>query len=120
MQHYSNFVTPPDFVTDDKPSILIIDADWVDVESVALWCKTAPVDLNIYIYVDIMLDEVWLAETLNRVQTIIVNMDSSPVDHIKRELIKGPDTWYYNSQPFLGNKNKILKPIDYFLKQYGG
>jgi hypothetical protein len=118
-QNYSNFVTPPDFVKEDNPSILIVDADWVDIETVALWCKTAPANLNIYIYSDIMLDEVWLAQSINRVGTIIVNMQSSAVDHIKKDLIKGPNTWYYGDMNFLGNDRKLQKPIDWFIKHYG-
>lgn len=118
-QNYSNFVTPPDYVKESNPSILIVDADWVDIESVALWCKTAPLNLNIYIYSDIMLDELWLAGAINQVDTIILNMQSTVVDQIKRDLIKGPHTWYYGDANFLGNDRKITKPIDWFLKTYG-
>ena len=119
MQAYSNFVTPPDFVTDEFPSVLIIDADWMEIENIALWCKTAPVNLNIYIYSDIMPDEEWLAGAINSVDTIILNTQKSAVDHIKNQLIKGPKTWYYGDQTFLANDRKLNTPLDYFVKTYG-
>lgn len=119
MQAYSNFVTPPDFVNDEFPSVLIIDADWMDIENIALWCKTAPVNLNIYIYSDIMLDEEWLAGAINSVDIIILNTQKSAVDHIKNQLLKGPKTWYYGEHTFLANDRKLNTPLDYFVKTYG-
>lgn len=118
-QPYSNFITPPDFVEDSFPSILIIDADWVDIESVALWCKTSPLNLNVYVYSDIMLDEVWLGNAINRVDTIIMNTQTSAVDHVKRQLLKSPRTWYYGDKHFLGNDQQLNKPLDWFVKNYG-
>lgn len=118
-QNYSNFVTPPSFVDDQFPSVLIIDADWNDIDNLALWCKTAPVNLNIYIYSDIMLDEIWLARAINSVETIIMNTANSAVDHVKKELLKAPNVWYYGDKSFLANKQKIENPIEYFIKTYG-
>jgi len=119
MEYYSNFITPPDFVDNKLHSILIVDADWNDIESIALWCKTAPVSLNVYIYSDIMLDEEWLIQAMNLAQTIVVNMAPSAVDHIKKQMIKAEKTWYYGEMNFLGNTRKVNLPIDYFVKTYG-
>jgi hypothetical protein len=118
-QHYSNFVTPPDFVDDNFPSVLIIDADWNDIDTLALWCKTAPLNLNVYIYSDIMLDEIWLAQAINSVDTIILNTANSAVDHIKKQLLKAPNVYYYGNKSFLANKQKIESPMDFFIKNYG-
>lgn len=116
---YSNFITPPSSVTDDFPSVLIIDADWNDIDSVAIWCKTASVSLNIYLYSDIMLDEIWLAESINKADNIIMNIAPSAVDHIKRELVKAPNVWYYGDKTFLGNDRKIAGVMDWFITRYG-
>lgn len=118
-QHYSNFVTPPDFVDDEFPSVLIIDADWNDIDNLALWCKTAPVNLNIYIYSDIMLNETWLAQAINTVDTIIMNTANSAVDHVKNQLLKAQNVWYYGDKSFLANKQKLQAPLDYFINTYG-
>jgi hypothetical protein len=115
MQAYSNFITPPDFVKDDFPTVLIIDADWNHIDNIALWCKTAPVSLNVYIYIDIMLDEEWLVHAINQSQTIIVNMEPSAVDHIKKQLLKADNVWYYGPNTFLGNPRKIQNPLDWFV-----
>jgi hypothetical protein len=115
MQAYSNFITPPDFVKDDFPTVLIIDADWNHIDSIALWCKTAPVSLNIYIYIDIMLDEEWLVNAINQSKTIIMNTESSAIDHIKKQLLKADNVWYYGPHTFLGNPRKIQNPLDWFV-----
>ena len=119
MQHYSNFVTPPDFVNDEFHTVLLIDLDWVHVDELSIWCKTAPVNLNIYIYQDIMLNEAWLADAINRANTIIMNTDGSAVDHIKNQLIKASNVWYYGDKKFLGNQQKIDNPLDWFVRNYG-
>jgi hypothetical protein len=118
-QPYSNFITPPSFVEDQFPSILIVDADWVDIDSLAQWCKTADISLNIYVYVDVMLNEEWLAHAINRAENIIINLESSAVDHIKKQLIKAPNVWYYGDKTFLGNNRKLSGMMDYFVRTYG-
>jgi hypothetical protein len=118
-QPYSNFITPPSFVEDQFPSVLIVDADWNDIDGLAIWCKTAPVSLNIYLYSDIMLDEEWLVQAINRAENIIINLDSSAVDHIKKQLIKAPNVWYYGDKTFLGNNRKLSGVMDYFARTYG-
>ena len=119
MKLYSNFVTPPDFVADQFPTILLIDLDWVHVDQLAIWCKSAPLNLNIYIYQDIMLNEAWLMDAINRSQTIIMNTAESAIDHVKNQLIKAPNVWYYGEKKFLGNQQKIDNPLDWFIKTYG-
>ena len=119
MNHYSNFVTPPDFVEYPFPTILIIDSDWMHIDSIAIWCKTAPVNLNIYLYSDIMLNEAWLGQAINRADSIIMNIESSAIDHVKSKLLKADNVWYYGDKTFLGNSRKIDNPMDYFIKTYG-
>lgn len=116
---YSNFITPPSSVTDEFPSVLIIDADWNDIDSVAIWCKTASVSLNIYLYSDIMLDEAWLAGAINKADNVIMNIAPGAVDHIKRDLIKASNVWYYGDKTFLGNDRKIAGVMDWFITRYG-
>jgi hypothetical protein len=43
----SNFITPPDFVDDDQHTITIIDADPVDVETLAVY---VPATMNLSTY----------------------------------------------------------------------
>jgi hypothetical protein len=115
---YSNFITPPDFVDDDsRPSVIVIDAAWDDIEVLALWCKTADRSYNIYIYSDVMLDEEWLVNSINRCQYVILNTEDSDVTHIKNKLIKAPNCWYYGPKKFLANSQRINRPIDWFLQE---
>lgn len=112
---YSNFITPPDFVDTANTSVLIVDAAWDDVETLALWCKEAHQSYNIYIYSDIMLDEAWLADAINAVDVVIVNTEDSAVSHVKNQLIKAANCWYYGPKKFLGNKQRMERPIDWFM-----
>jgi hypothetical protein len=112
---YSNFVTPPDFVEDPHTSVLIIDADWADIEDIALWCKTAPKSYNIYIYSDIMMDEIWLAHAINSVNIVVLNTEDSAVKDIKTQLLQAGNVWYYGEHTFRGNKQKLGKPIEWFI-----
>ena len=115
MEQYSNFITPPDHSEDPHINVLLIDADWLEVEAVAMWCKTANRSYNVYLYSDIMLDEEWLALTINRMDHIIVNMADSAISQVKGQLLKGTHTWYYGPRTFLGNKQKIERPLDWFI-----
>ena len=115
MENYSNFITPPDFVDEQHTSVLIIDSDWTDIETLAMWCKTAPKSYNIYIYSDIMLDEEWLASAINSVNCVIVNTEDSAVTRVKNQLIKADNCWYYGPKKFLANPRQIKKPMEWFI-----
>jgi len=113
---YSNFITPPDFVADELPTVLIVDADWNDVETIAMFCKATPHQFNVYLYTDIMLDEEWLNKAISLAHAIIINTQESACTKIKNQLLKDPRTWYYGPQKFLANSNKISSPLEFFSK----
>ena len=57
---YSNFITPPDIVDDDKHSILLIDVAQDDVLKIAAWCSQSTKEYNVYLYNCEMNDKDWL------------------------------------------------------------
>lgn len=116
---YCNFLTPPSNTKDKFSSVIIIDADWNDVDSVAIWCKTASVCLNIYLYHENMLDEPWLINAVNISDHLIINTCASSIDHIKKPLLKTPHAWYYGKENFLGNSQRVTGVLDWFVKHHG-
>ena len=112
---HSNIVTPPDFVEENETSVLLVDVQWTDVEDVALWCKTAPKSYDIYIYQDIMLDPEWLIQSVNRVKVVIMNMETSAISDIKKDLLRTPKVHYYGIDKFLSNPQHLGKPLDWFI-----
>ena len=113
---HSNFVTPPDFVDNDLPTVFLIDASWDDVENLALFCQTSKHCYNVYLYNDIMFDEEWFEEAARRSQTIIMNSEKSGCTPQKNKLLKDSRTWYYGPNHYLGNNQQLKSPIDYFIK----
>jgi hypothetical protein len=113
---YSNFITPPDFVDEPLPTVLVIDADWNDVETLALYCQSAKDSYNVYLYSDIMMEEEWLRKAIDVAHVIILNSAESACTKIKNQLIKDPRTWYYGPHKYLANPQRIESPIDFFNK----
>lgn len=113
---YSNFITPPDFVNEPKHNVLIMDASWDDVESLAIWCQNADVYFNVYIYEDIMADEEWLMKAAQIVDAIIVNSRDGSADATKGLLLKMDKVFYYGPKNYLRRDNQLTHPIDYFVK----
>lgn len=114
-EHHSNIITPPDHVHENVTSILIVDADWADVENVALWCKTAAKTYDIYVYQDIMMDVEWLMQSINNVTLIILNMAESSISDVKKKLLSAGNVYYYGVPPFLANPRHLQKPLDWFI-----
>jgi len=115
-QMQSNFVTPPDFVDNTNPNVLVIDADWEDVENVALWAQHSVANYNVYLYTDIMLDDAWLDRAIEQAHVIIVNTAPSDCSPRKNQLISDTRTWYYGPREFLGNPRQLSTPLDFFIQ----
>jgi hypothetical protein len=113
---HSNFITPPDLVDNDLPTVLMIDAAWDDVENIALFCQNSKRCYNVYLYTDIMFDAEWLGDAVKRAHAIILNSAESGCTQDKNRLLKDPRTWYYGPNNYLGNTNQLRNPIDFFIK----
>jgi hypothetical protein len=113
----SNFITPPDFVDDDLHTVTIIDADPVDVETLAVLCSGHNESFNVYLYKADMNNNKWLEDAVNRSHAIIVNTEESELSGIKDRLCTKPNSYYYGSKNFLGNPNRINNVLDYFYQR---
>ena len=113
---HSNFITPPDFIENDLPTVLVVDASWDDVEILALYCQTSNYVYNIYLYQDIMFDLEWLNQAAERAHAIVMNSESSGCTQEKNKFLKDSITWYYGPNRYLGNSNQLPSLIDFFIK----
>jgi hypothetical protein len=115
---YSNIVTPPDFVEEDKHTVLIIDADAEHIHSIGTFLKNSDDYFNIYLYHTEMGNEPWFAEARNRADALIVNTEKNTFSTIKDILAELPNAYYYGPKKFLKNNNQLINPVDYFTNQY--
>lgn len=114
---HSNFITPPDFVNDDNYSVLVIDATWDEVETIALWCQSASNQCyNVYLYNDLMDDREWLSQAISCSNAIVMNTVESNCQEVKNTLVKDSRMWYYGPSRYLANTNRLEKPLDFFVQ----
>jgi hypothetical protein len=115
-EQFSNIITPPDFINSRALSITMIDPEMTEVEDVAFFLKTATETFNVYVYRSEMDNEEWLTEVVTKSTAVVVNTVNTSCSKIKDKLAVNPKTYYYGPKNFLMNKNRIEKPIDYFIQ----
>lgn len=114
---YSNFITPPDTLEEEERlSILIIDAEWPELEAMALFCKESKKFYNIHVYRAEMDNELWLVEQAEKSAVVVINTAETSISSIKDRLVEQPNACYYGPKNFLFNNRKVQAPVDY-LKQ---
>jgi hypothetical protein len=114
-EEFSNIITPPDFVKNKQHSVVIVDPEWTEVEDVAFYLKTSKRAYNVYVYRSEMNNEEWLSKVKAKTLHIIVNTINNDGSTVKDKLAVSKNAFYYGPKNFLMNKNKIEKPIDYFI-----
>lgn len=117
-QEYSNFITPPDFVNEKKHTVFIMDADWNEVENIALWCQNVDTYFNVYLYEDIMCEEEWAVKAVELADAIIINSRNGTADAMKGLFLKLDKVWYYGQKNYLRTDNRLDSPLDYFVQYH--
>jgi chlorite dismutase len=113
---YSNFISPPDFVSgNENHRVLIIDAEKETIADLALICKSAGSDFDIYVYDTDMDDLGWLQEAFNRSNVAMINTKPTALSPIKDRLTEHPKSYYYGPKNFLNQLKKIDAPQQYFV-----
>lgn len=111
---YSNIVTPPDLVTDSKHTVLLIDAESDDVNSLGLYLKQSTAAFNVYLYNQSMGNLEWMALVGDRAHAIVVNSVENGFSEVKEKLIDLPNCYYYGPKSFNTSTRQITTPLDYF------
>jgi hypothetical protein len=113
----TNFITPPDFVDEPNHSVLLIDVDPVDVETLAFLCAGHDEAFNVYLYRTEFDDIAWLTKAASQVDAIIINTEDSTLSSTKDLLIGLPKTYYYGPKTFLNEDRKYTNVLDYFIQR---
>jgi hypothetical protein len=114
---HCNFITPPDLAPEALPSVLLIDADWTDIEAIALWYKNGTLETcyNVFLYQDSMWEPDWLNSVADYADVIIVNTEDSAITNSKMKYINRDSTWYYGPVKFKGSNRQLETPLDWFV-----
>ena len=111
---YSNFVTPPDTVTDIKHTVLVVNAEQADITALAMFCKASAVYFNIYFYNTHMQDTEWFERVLAMADAVILNADYELADQNPR-LLAMKKAWYYGKQADGAQARLCGTVLDYFV-----
>ena len=116
MSGYSNFITPPDVINEEKHNVLLIDAGEEQVQTIAEWCQQANSEFNVYVAEASMLPAVdWLKQVVQTADAIIVNTVPNQLSPAKDRLAELHKSWYYGPKRFLGNNKTVTGPLEYFI-----
>ncbi len=110
---YSNFITPPDFVNEDKHTVTVIDATETDIELLTKIAKVTNEDYNIYLYNSNMQDLEWLSTAMDRSDSVIVNLDIFS----DLNICNNSKTYYYGQKILLSPAQKVISVAHYFYQR---
>ena len=109
----SNLVTPPDFVSNDLTSVLLVDPDQPDLDAVIRFCQYSDQMYNVYTYTPNMDNITWLQQAVDACDTVIVNARLEEFKH----LCLLDKTYYYGDRFYLENPRKLQDPLHFFAAQ---
>lgn len=117
-ESFSNIITPPDFINSNDHTVLLIDPEWHEIETLALFLNTAKEAFTIYTYREEMNDQVWLDRALQKSSAVIVNTINNNISTLKDRLVCNKEftVYFYGDKNFLMNNKKINSPIEYFVR----
>ena len=113
----TNFITPPDYVEDNQHTVLLIDADVADVETLAHLCAGHDESFNVYLYKEDMNNVEWMQDVAYRADTIIINTEENALTPLKDGLVDQLKSHHYGPKNFLGNDRKLINIYEYFVNR---
>lgn len=113
----TNFITPPDFVEDPNFTIVLIDVDPADVETLAFLCAGHDESFNVYLYKEDMNDLLYLNSCVDRSDAVIINTVENGLSPTKDLLADLPKAHHYGPKRFLNNARNYENVFDYFIQR---
>ncbi len=110
---YSNYITPPDFVSEVKHTVTIVDALVDEIETLCKITENSNEDFNIYLYRSEMNNQAWLDQAVEKSEAVIINLNNSK----QFDLCKRSNAYYYGPAVFLSPAIKINSLFEYFQKR---
>lgn len=115
METNSKFITIPDLVEKDYHTILLIDAEWSDIENVSFFCKSCETDFTIYLYQAYENNKEWLLEAYSRADITLINNANTKLNLFFNKLLDDKNSFYFGNK-IEGKSNYYKNPIDYFVE----
>lgn len=107
----AKFISAPDKLpTNDRRKLLIVDADWRDIEALGLLCMTQNVELDFFLYGPTAIDKEWLSNASEAATVIIVNNKDDTDRHIEEK--KGINSLGKKVLSFGAHGDKYAAPLD--------
>ena len=113
----ARFITAPDRLPVADPEeihtkILIVDANWRDIEAIAFLCMTRQVKYDFYLFGPTSIDLKWLDNAVDEADSILINGTNTGRHlDIKETLGK------LKKSIVLGEGNILKLPMDFIVKQ---
>ena len=108
----SNLITPPDIVNNGLHSVILIDPEQDEVDTIIKFCQHSEQAYNIYVYTPNMDNLEWLARAVNASQAAIINTRSDDY----KDLWLLDKTYHYGTRIIVENPKKLVDPVHYFAK----
>lgn len=102
IQDNSRFITYPSTVEkSNNHTVILIDADVIDIENIGLFLKTSVQNFDVYLYKGDLDDLEWLSHISQSADHILIN-DSSQVA--------------VTDATRVGKNQQLTNPLDYFIR----
>jgi hypothetical protein len=116
MSNTTNFITPPDFVDEPNHTILLIDVDPVDVETLAFLCGSHNESFNVYLYKEDLNNISWLEEAAAKAETIIINSIENGLSELKEIYAARISSYHYGPVQYNTQRNHRTV-LDFFVNR---
>lgn len=107
---HSNFITPPDFVDEDLPNVVIVNATDEQIELLAHMCANNDEQYNMYLYHSGMKDTDWLKSAIERSSAVILHTIDPELDAV----CFTDKTYYYGERAIISDAKEVSSPLHYF------
>lgn len=109
---YSNFITPPDFVTDKLHTVTVVDGTLDEIELLGRMCQGSNEMYNIYLYRAEMNNVHWLEQAVDRSDAVIINTDCYQL--YTDYLCAQEKAFYYGPRTFVSKATQVDTVFQYF------
>lgn len=115
MANNSKFITVPDIIPKEHHTVLMIDSDWEDIETVAYFCKSCQEDFTIYLYQAFENNKEWLMDAFANCDTVLINNVEGKLSAFLNKMLSDPHAFYFGEK-IEGKDNFYNNPVEYFIE----
>ena len=111
----AKFITAPDRIStpSDRLKVLLIDAEWKDVENLTYYCMTRPINIDFYIFAPTSIVTDWIDHAMGVVDVVLLN------DRSIRKNINNNAILHDSRTKLFGHSNcEYTSPLDYMTETF--